>query len=78
METRTIQPPESGVPIPPISYTGGRPALYKIEDLSVGDSRLFTGTPNNVRASVWPRAKALGWRMISRKEAGGVRVWRVK
>lgn len=70
-------PKELGVPLPQMNTRGPRP-VYLIEDLEVGESRLFHAKPKNVRSALWPRAKALGFKIITATEGEGLRVWRVE
>jgi hypothetical protein len=71
-----INGPIERVPLPSGGQRGPAP-VYQIEDLEVGDSRLFMAEPRLVRAAVWKRARKLGLRFISKAEGKGVRVWRV-
>lgn len=68
-------PIQRGIPIP--KQYRGRPTLYIIADMKPGDSRFFAASPDRVRPSVWPRAKALGFALRTAAEGDGTRVWRV-
>lgn len=67
---------EKGIPIPP-KRKGGVPGLWA--SMEVGDSVLLEGASQNQATGRFaPTAKRKGWKFITRKVDGGVRVWRVK
>jgi len=69
-------PIERGIPLP--QKTRGRPVLYKIEDMGVGDSRYFAAPYATVRSAIWARSRKLGYSMTCAPDGDGSRVWRVK
>lgn len=69
-------PIERDIPFPSRSMRGPKPK-YIIEDMEIGDSRKFAAPSKRLRATLYPRAKALGFTLRSAKEGDGTRVWRV-
>jgi len=67
---RHIPPPRRGSP--------GRPAVYRLDDLGIDDSRLFTGNPRNIASAVCRQAQRLGITIVTRREGDGLRVWRIR
>ena len=74
---------EDGVPLPDGEGRGGRPTIYPLADLEVGQSFFAAGKSTSNLSSAWntPGVKRLGREFTSQStvENGveGVRVWRI-
>ena len=66
---------EKGVPVPPRNGGRGAPEKYPFSSMEVGDSFL---APEKAQSSTQSAGKRLGMKFTSRKEADGVRIWRVE
>lgn len=70
---------EKNVPPPNGVKLGASRSKYPFMTMKVGDSFLASDRrPSQVSAAWAPLVKKHGMRFVSRSEAGGVRVWRVK
>jgi len=70
---------ESGVPLPPKTRQY-KNTLFGWEGVKSGDSVFVKGlrTRTSLYASLWNQARRRGFRMVTRIETGGRRVWFLK
>lgn len=73
---------ENNVPMPSASNGAGRPPKYPFKKMEVGDSVFFDNEPMGSQSNPSMLSKQhgakYGKRFTSRKEAGGVRIWRLE
>jgi hypothetical protein len=71
---------DKNVPLPQRTWggPGGRPPKYPWAEMEVGDSFfVLNATTDNLSAAGTMAAKRSGRKFTTRKENGGVRVWRI-
>lgn len=66
---------EKGIPIPPRGGFKRTGLMDKIQTMEVGDSILVE---EKRRANACTAADRLGFKVTTRKEEGGVRMWRIE
>lgn len=68
---------EKNIPIPTSDFGKGRPRIYPLGDMDVGDSFFTTSARNKVASAVSYYGLRNGKKFAVRTVDGGVRVWRV-
>ncbi len=68
---------DKNIPIPKVKGRG-RGKMYHFDLMEIGDSIFFNTPRENVAQAINRIGKSTGFRFTTRKENGGIRVWRIK
>jgi len=70
---------EKGIPVPVVKRGGpGRPSIFPLEQMQVGDSFLATTNLSSLKPALWKYSKKTGVKFQSKGVPGeGIRVWRI-